>query len=205
MAAASIASAMVRSVFEGEAERHAGHRVVMPPLTPTSIDKPGTTTTATGGTAPRSWAPLILCVVLMATLCATYVAAVGSVWSGARAAPNNYYDGALGVGFGFTMLLFLITVFCFYKTATTDPGRVPREFPWDPSKPDPAPAMGASTNAPTSADAADALLTSSLDESRPLTASARGFERKLDGRTRFCKKCNLYKPCLLYTSDAADD
>jgi len=67
----------------------------------------------------------------------------------------------------------------FVLACVTDPGRVPRVWPWDPSKTDPS--------------LLDKYAVDDQEE-RLLHPEYRGLERKIDGRTRFCKACNTYKP-----------
>eukprot|EP00947_MAST-08B_sp_MAST-8B-sp1_P001986 g1986.t1 len=64
--------------------------------------------------------------------------------------------------------LFLMMAICFVFAHCSDPGRVPNEWPWDPTQK----RVGKGI----------------------LAANALGIERKLDGRHRFCRICGKYKP-----------
>lgn len=102
----------------------------------------------------------------------------------ARPPPYNYYQGADIVGLVMTMLLAGMLAWSFISAALTDPGRVPRRWPWDPKMADPTPNM-------------EGMFEEASGSSRSQLLSVtrtRGLERKRDGRTRFCKKCNVYKP-----------
>lgn len=99
-----------------------------------------------------------------------------------KAKPDFYYAGSDVVGLIVTMLLFAGLAWSFAAAAMTDPGIVPRMYPWDPTLPDPDPSLDMSGE------------DESASLQMPQAAMLRGSERKLDGRTRFCKKCNVYKP-----------
>ncbi|KAH9255057.1 hypothetical protein BASA81_006816 [Batrachochytrium salamandrivorans] len=85
----------------------------------------------------------------------------------------SYYPYSDIVGLVITSFMFAMFLINFSLTVVTDPGRVPKAFPWDPNQSDPT--------------AQEFFIPTS-------SQGLRGVERKLDGRTRFCKKCNCYKP-----------
>jgi len=85
---------------------------------------------------------------------------------------NTYYAGSDIVGYVFVNIFFAMVVINFSMTSFTRAGSVPAMFPWDPDAPDPRSG-------------------GSLSFQNPVN---RGIERKLDGRTRFCRICGKYKP-----------
>jgi hypothetical protein len=94
---------------------------------------------------------------------------------------RDVYPGSTLAGLLVTCALLCLTLWSFVLASVTDPGRVPREWPWDPSKTDPSLDRGYV------ADEHERLMEGQAQ-------SVRGLERKTDGRTRFCKACNVYKP-----------
>ena len=64
--------------------------------------------------------------------------------------------------------LFIMSTVCLVLTHCSNPGYVPGDWPWDPTKP----AVGKGV----------------------LAANALGVERKMDGRHRFCRYCGKFKP-----------
>lgn len=118
--------------------------------------------------------PMAVILTLTMFLFAVFVSAV--VWpmvdpEARPPPPTAYYAHSDLVGLVVTSVFFLLFISSFALTSVTDPGRVPRTYPWDPKALDP----------------------NSTDFFIP-AFGLRGVERKLDGRTRFCKKCNCYKP-----------
>ena len=133
--------------------------------------------------APLPWVPMAVIISLTGLLLGVFLATL--LWPMVdpvnRPPPQNYYPGADVTGLVVTLTLFCLLAWSYLAVALTDPGRVPRIWPWDPKQPDPRPD-------------ADLSLLEHASVSTPLTTRVRGLERKLDGRTRFCKKCRLYKP-----------
>jgi hypothetical protein len=149
----------------------------------------------------RPIAPFMICLILIGLLCSVYVATIAGSMTGLISSPTNFYSGADIVGLISTLILFTITMICFYLTAVTDPGSVPREFPWAPEVQDPHGGHLHSHNHKFSSphhnnNSSDGTTDNNSDEERSslIVSSLRGFERKSDGRTRVCKTCNIYKP-----------
>jgi len=146
--------------------------------------------TSTGGKSladgtnkrPLPWGPVVVLLLLTMLLLAVFLAGILQtiVNPATRPPPTNFYMGADIVGLAVTLSLFAMLAWSYICVSLTDPGRVPKEWPWDPKQVDPRP------------DFTDPNESSSL--TKPLKSRLRGLERKLDGRTRFCKKCNMYKP-----------
>ena len=126
------------------------------------------------------YGPMIALILLSLFLVSVFLAAL--IWPMAspqiRPPPANYYLGADIVGLTVTLYLAFMLLWSFLLASMTDPGGVPKRWPWDPKAPDPTPDLD----------------TSMEEKSNLLSSRMRGLERKRDGRTRFCKKCNMYKP-----------
>jgi hypothetical protein len=136
--------------------------------------------------------PVILAQADIWFLFSVYVTAV--VWPMAspstRTPPSSqFYANSDIIGLLVTAFLLSLTLVSFVLASITDPGRVPRQWPWDPSKTDPT-LGGTIAHEDYSND----------DDHKPLLArsssssSVRGLEKKRDGRTRFCQACHVYKP-----------
>jgi len=131
-------------------------------------------------------APVLLAQADIWFLFAVYFAAVVWPMADAKTRPPPvyaYYAHSDVVGLVITAFFLALTQASFVLASATDPGRVPKEWPWDPSKPEPADREATMRDADS-----DSLLL------LPGTAEFRGLERKMDGRFRFCKQCNVYKP-----------
>ena len=128
--------------------------------------------------------PMLTLFGLSALLLSVFLAAL--IWPmanpAARPPPSNYYSGADIVGLVVTMTCAFMLAWTFVSVSFTDPGTVPRRWPWDPKAADPTPNMEG------------AFEKSSQPQQLTGASRIRGLERKRDGRTRFCKKCNVYKP-----------
>lgn len=110
------------------------------------------------------------------------VAVVNFIVGNRPANAYSYFAGSELVGLCVTLFFFLITMWCFYLAAVTDPGSVKKEFPWDPLKTNPAQQQQQQQQDEETAKLIDS------------TRTFRGIEKRLDGRSRFCKWCNTYKP-----------
>jgi hypothetical protein len=128
------------------------------------------------------WGPIVTLVALSTFLFVVFITAIVWPWTSPASRPStrNYYLNADIIGLSVTVFFTFMLLWSFIATVLTDPGRVPKQWPWDPKEASPY--------------VADDPQSDSESLRTPLNAKVRGLERKLDGRTRFCKKCNMYKP-----------